>query len=104
MNEILYTLADIKDYFRGCRDNATGTARKRFEKYIESAEEAMSKMMDADRVKVVRCEDCICWETPSRIEREDGCTAGHCRNHYGVCGNQQTDSTWFCADGERVEQ
>ena len=40
-NDTMYTLADIKDYFRGCRDNATGTARKRFEKYIEAVESAM---------------------------------------------------------------
>ena len=45
-DDTLYTLADIKDYFRGCRDNATGTARKRFEKYIGAVESAMNSAME----------------------------------------------------------
>ena len=49
-NDTMYTLADIKDYFRGCRDNATGAARKRFEKYIGAVESAM-KRYDAIRYR-----------------------------------------------------
>ena len=59
--------------------------------------------MDLDRVKVVRCRDCRFWEPPTDIEADDGCTAGHCRNDYGACQNQQTDMNWFCANGEREE-
>lgn len=145
-DDTLYTLADIKDYFRGCRDNATGSARKRFEKYIEAVESAMNSAMEnrmtdkerhdleaiakvrgggtlkvvcADyvlwnhgyycremgkRVAVVRCENCAYWQAPSKEEAEDGCTIGKCANRYGTCERQDTDATWYCADGERVEE
>jgi hypothetical protein len=56
---------------------------------------------DPDRVRVVRCSDCRFWEPPTDFEADDGCTAGHCRNDYGACANQQTDMNWFCADVER---
>lgn len=97
-NETLYTLADIKDYFRGCRDNATGTARKRFEKYIGAVESAMRRYDSTRYVPVTRCYECQHWE-PECVEEDDSC--GHCRNRYCPCQNQQTDMNWFCADGER---
>ena len=103
-DDTLYTLADIKDYYRGCRDNATGTARKRFEKYIEAMESAMKRMQDHDRVKVCRCENCVDWEAPPENEQMDGNTTGFCRAKYGACYGQETDATWFCSDGERVEE
>ena len=55
-----------------------------------------------DYVKVCRCEECAYWEGPDGAP-EDGGTVGHCRNKYSVCNNQQTDITWFCADGDRSE-
>ena len=64
-------------------------------------QDALELLKDPDRVKVVRCAECICWEAPSAIEKRDGSTMGHCRNHYGACANEQTDASWFCADGER---
>ena len=56
---------------------------------------------DPDRVKVVRCRDCRYWEPENA---EEGDTSGRCRNDYAPCQNQQTDMTWFCADGEREEE
>ena len=53
---------------------------------------------DPDRVKVVRCADCRYWEPENA---EEGDCSGRCRNNYAPCQNQQTDMTWFCADGER---
>ena len=52
---------------------------------------------EPDRVKVVRCMDCIFWEPENA---EEGDSYGHCRNYYAPCQNQQTDINWFCADGE----
>ena len=71
---------------------------------FETVEDAIELLKNANRVKVVRCSDCRFWEPPTDIEADDGCTAGHCRNNYGPCQNQQTDMTWFCADCERVEE
>jgi hypothetical protein len=72
-----------------------------FEKMVSILQDAVNQLSDPDRVKVVRCSDCRFWEPPTDIEADDGCTAGHCRNDYGACANQQTDMNWFCADGER---
>ena len=99
-NDTLYTLADIKDYFRGCRDNATGSARKRFEKYIEAMESAMRRYDSARYVPVTRCYECQHWEPENA---EEGDHSGHCRKRYGMSEGNVTDSTWFCSDGERVE-
>ena len=68
---------------------------------FDKAMEALEKLNDPDRVKVVRCADCRYWEHDNA---EEGDTYGRCRNNYGPCQNQQTDMTWFCADGERVEE
>ena len=92
-NDTLYTLADIKDYFRGCRDNATGTARKRFEKYIGAVESAMKRYDSTQYVPVTRCYECQHWEPENA---EEFATCGHC-----MCKSEQTDATWFCSDGER---
>ena len=53
-------------------------------------------------VNVVRCENCGWWEAPSKAEQQDGSTIGRCRHAYGVCCNEQTDATWFCANGVKV--
>ena len=99
MGDVLYTLADIKDYFRQCALNPINAkSRKTLNKYAEAVDNAMKMQMDADRLKVVRCEDCRYWEHENA---EEGDTYGRCRNDYGPCQNQQTDMTWFCADGER---
>lgn len=101
--ETLYTLADIKDYFKHCASNAmtNGTAKRRFDKYVDAVDDAMNKLMDADRLKVTRCADCVYWEAENA---EEGDSYGRCRNDYAPCQNQQTDMTWFCADGERREE
>lgn len=39
-----------------------------------------------DAVKVVRCGECKHWYK------------GHCA--HGVCATEETDESWFCADGE----
>lgn len=70
---------------------------------FDMAIKAIEKAKDPDRVRVVRCSDCRYWEPPTDIEADDGSTAGHCRNDYAPCQNQQTDMDWFCADGEREE-
>lgn len=100
MGDVLYTLADIKDYFRQCMLNAAkdSAGQRRFRKYVEAVDDAMKKLMDADRVKVVRCKDCRYWEPENA---EEGDTYGRCRNDCATCQNQQTDMTWFCAEGER---
>lgn len=59
--------------------------------------------MDSDRVRVVRCRDCVEWEEPTMAEQADGETFGHCRCRFGTCYGQKTDMNWFCADGERSE-
>lgn len=63
---------------------------------------ALLKNIGTKYINVVRCEDCICWENPSEIEKQDGSTMGHCRNHYGACADKQTDALWFCADGVKA--
>ena len=100
-NDTLYTLADIKDYFRECLDNATGTARKRFEKYIGAVESAMKRYDSTRYVPVTRCYECQHWEPENA---EEFATCGHCRKQYGMCKSEQTDATWFCSDGEKVEE
>ena len=101
-NDDLYTLADIKDFFRMLYQLNDGmAARNRHKKYIEAVNNAMNRLMDADWIKVVRCGECRYWEPPTDIEADDGCTAWNCRNNYAPCQNQQTVMTWFCADGER---
>lgn len=69
--------------------------------FTEAIREKIDTAPMANVIPVVRCEDCRYWEPPTDIEADDGCTAGHCRNDYAPCQNQQTDMTWFCADGER---
>lgn len=64
---------------------------------FERAVNALEKLNDPDRVKVVRCSDCRFWH-PNNAEEGD--CSGRCRNNYAPCQNQQTDMTWFCADGE----
>lgn len=61
-------------------------------------DDAISPTIDA--VPVVRCENCIYFE-PNNYEEGD--STGRCRNRYSPCENQQTDMTWFCADGEKKE-
>lgn len=62
--------------------------------------EAVKLLKNADLVKVVRCRDCRFWEPENA---EEGDTSGRCRNDYAPCQNQQTDMTWFCADGQGRE-
>lgn len=54
-----------------------------------------------DIVNVVRCAECVYW-VPDNFEEGD--SYGRCRNDYAPCQNQQTDMTWFCADGEEKEE
>lgn len=64
-----------------------------------NAMEALEKRLDdSDRVKVVRCADCVYWQPPTYAEQEDGSTVGHCT---ATLNGQQTDAYWFCADGAR---
>lgn len=56
---------------------------------------------DPDRVRVVRCRDCVEWEAPTTAEQSEGETFGRCRCRYGTCYGQLTDMNWFCADGGR---
>lgn len=49
---------------------------------------------------VVRCDECEHWE-PNNADEGD--YSGRCRNNWGPCQNQQTDGTWFCEDGVRME-
>lgn len=53
-----------------------------------------------EMIEVVRCADCVWWEPENA---EEGDTYGRCRNNYAPCQNQQTDMTWFCADGEKED-
>ena len=53
-------------------------------------------LKDPDRVKVVRCGNCRCWEPPAKEEVEDGCTYGRCRST--GAGSDVND---FCSCGER---
>lgn len=53
-----------------------------------------------DRVEVVRCAECVYWQPDNA---EEGDSYGRCRNHYTPCENQQTESMWFCANGERED-
>lgn len=84
-------------------DNETCEEKSAMFKAHQDSLMAIRHLPSVPAVRVVRCADCVCWEAPSRIEREDGSTVGHCRNHYGVCGNQQTDMAWFCADGVKTD-
>ena len=61
--------------------------------------ETIALLKDGDMVRVVRCAECEHWE-PSNAEEGD--YSGRCRNR-GPCQNQQTDGTWFCGDGAKME-
>ena len=65
---------------------------------------AVEKLKQYDSIQVVRCGHCQYWEPPSKVEVEDGCTMGHCRNDHAPCQNQQTDIDWFCGDAERERE
>ena len=65
---------------------------------FDVAIKVMEKAKDPDRVKVVRCRDCVHW-MPNNAEEADA--SGRCGNDYAPCQNQQTDMTWFCTDGKR---
>ena len=67
-------------------------------------EKLIASQPSVDVVKVVRCENCVNWEAPPENEQMDGNTTGFCRYKYGACYGQETDMTWFCADGERVSE
>ena len=62
--------------------------------------DALALLNDGDMVRVVRCAECEHWE-PNNAEEGD--YSGRCRNNWGPCQNQQTDGTWFCEDGVRME-
>lgn len=66
-------------------------------------QDAVNQLSDPDRVRVVRCRDCVEWESPTKAEQSEGGTFGHCRCRFGTCYGQKTDMNWFCADGEREE-
>lgn len=66
---------------------------------FDMAIETLEKLKDPDRVKVVRCENCRFWH-PNNAEEGD--CSGVCHNIYSP--GYTTDMTWFCADGERVEE
>lgn len=65
--------------------------------------DALELLSDPDRVRVVRCRDCVEWEAPTKAEQADGETFGRCRCCFGNCCGQLTDMNWYCADGERSE-
>ena len=93
-------LQEISEYFYGCYRNAGGGTRacEKFHDWMCAVDDSMKKLMDADRVKVVRCEDCRFWEPENA---EEGDTYGRCMNGNSQAG--MTDMTWFCADGERKD-
>ena len=97
----LYILANIRDYFRGCQDNATGSSRERYEPYIKAVESAMKRYNSTRYVPVTRCCECQHWEPENA---EEGDHSGHCRKQYGMSEGNVTDGTWFCSDGEKVEE
>ena len=101
-NETLYTLADIKDFFKYYAGNALidKTAKKRINKYIEAVESAMRRYDSTRYVPVTRCYECQHWEPENA---EEGDYSGHCKRSFGICYGQVTDASWFCADGEREE-
>ena len=72
-----------------------------FEKVVSILQDAVNQLSDPDLMKVVRCRDCRFWKPENA---EEGDSYGRCRNNYAPCQNQQTDMTWFCAEGERVEE
>lgn len=67
---------------------------------MSTVNEIAALLKDGDMVRVVRCAECEHWE-PSNAEEGD--YSGRCRNNWGPCQNQQTDGTWYCADGARME-
>lgn len=98
-NDDLYTLADIKDFFRMLYQLNDGMAeRNRYKKYIGAVESAMKRYDSTRYVPVTRCYECQHWEPENA---EEFATCGHCRKQYGMCKSEQTDATWFCSDGER---
>ena len=60
--------------------------------------DALMLLDDGDRLKVVRCHDCIHWK-PSNAEEGD--SSGKCRRYFGMCENATTDAMCFCSEGER---
>ena len=64
------------------------------------AQETIDSFDAHNAPELVRCENCIYFE-PNNYEEGD--STGRCRNRYSPCENQQTDMTWFCADGEKKE-
>ena len=65
--------------------------------FTEAIREKIDTAPMVDLIRVVRCENCRYWEPENA---EEGNTCGRCRNNSAPCQNQQTDMTWFCAEGE----
>lgn len=66
---------------------------------VMAAGDAIDLLDDGNMVRVVRCAECMHWELN---DAEEGDYSGRCRYQYGPCQNQETDGTWFCADGVRI--
>lgn len=90
----------LTQHLKDCEESASRLGNAWALVRAEAVTDAREQLSDPDRVKVVRCRDCRFWEPENS---EEGDTSGRCRNDYAPCQNQQTDMTWFCADGEREE-
>lgn len=104
IEKVIYSIerciCHVPDACRDCAYDAGHPYNECVEMLLRDALELLS---DPDRVKVVRCRDCVEWEAPTKAEQADGETFGHCRCRFGNCYGQLTDMNWFCADGEREE-
>lgn len=91
----------LTQHLKDCEEAASRLGNAWVLVRAEAVTDARKQLSDPDRVRVVRCRDCRYWEPENA---EEGDTSGRCRNDYAPCQNQQTDMTWFCADGEREEE
>ena len=95
--------ATLTDYLKDCIENVKQSRNGFFGMRVDALQDAVNQLSDPDRVKVVRCRDCVEWEAPTKAEQREGETFGYCRCRFGTGYGQQTDMNWFCADGGREE-
>lgn len=90
--------ATLTDYLKDCIENVERLRNGFFGMRVDALQDAVNQLSDPDRVRVVRCRDCVYWY-PNNAEEGD--TSGMCMNGYNPAGT--TDMMWYCADGEREE-
>lgn len=106
LDKVIYSLerctCHVPDACRDCGYDAGQPYNACVEALLKDALELLKEYVYGTRyVPVVRCYECQHWEPNND---EEGDHSGYCHKRFGACECEQTDATWFCSDGEKVEE